>query len=294
MDANSEAELADILQRAASSRTAVGKLTDRYPLDLDGAYRVQRLGIDRRVARGERIAGVKMGFTSKAKMAQMGLHDVIWGILTDAMAVPVASYAVPGVPGATRSDPYGVSGLIHPKVEPEIVFRLGRRASSADDAVAAVDAVAVGYEILDSRFENYKFALPDVVADNASAAGYGIGPWHLLPGIEGAPGAPSAPGTPSTPEISDLSVTLAVNGETVKTGSSAAILGDPWESLRSAARLAAEAGLPLEEGWIVLAGGITEAVPLTPGAVVTVTAEALGTAELRCAPSCPSPASSAP
>lgn len=255
MDANtSEAGLADILEQAAGSRTAVGKLTDHYPLDLAGGYRVQRLGIGRRTARGERITGVKMGFTSKAKMAQMGLSDVIWGVLTDAMA--------------TGEGSYDISGLIHPKVEPEIVFRLGRRAGSAEDAEAAVDAVAVGYEILDSRFENYKFALPDVVADNASAAGYGIGPWHPV----------TAPGKP---DISDLPVTLSVNGEAVKTGSSAAILGDPWESLRSAARLAAEAGLPLEAGWIVLAGGITEAVPLAPGAVVTVTAESLGTAGLR-------------
>jgi 2-oxo-3-hexenedioate decarboxylase len=252
---NSEAGLADILEQATRDARAVGKLTDGYPLDLAGAYRVQRLGIDRRVARGERIAGIKMGFTSKAKMAQMGVDDVIWGVLTDTMA--------------TGTGPYDLSGLIHPKVEPEIVFRLGRRVTAAGDAESAVDAVAVGYEVLDSRFEGYKFTLPDVVADNASAAGFGIGPWH--------------PATPAT-GVSDLPVTLAVNGDTVQRGSSAAILGDPWESLRAAARLATQAGLALEAGWIVLAGGITEAVPLTPGAVVTVTAETLGAAELRCAP----------
>ena len=251
---NSEAGLADILEQATRDARAVGKLTDGYPLDLAGAYRVQRLGIDRRVDRGERVVSVKMGFTSKAKMAQMGVDDVIWGILTDGMAA---------------RDPHDLSGLIHPKVEPELVFRLGRRVERPEDAEAAVDAIALGYEILDSRFEGYKFTLPDVVADNASAAGFGIGPWH--------------PATPAT-GVSDLPVTLAVNGDTVQSGSSAAILGDPWESLRAAARLATQAGLTLEAGWIVLAGGITEAVPLTPGAVVTVTAETLGAAELRCAP----------
>jgi 2-oxo-3-hexenedioate decarboxylase len=235
---------------------------------------VQRLGIDRRVARGERVVGVKMGFTSKAKMAQMGVDDVIWGILTDAMAVPGASgtaqpMADSDASATTQSGLYDLSALIHPKVEPEIVFRVGRTVDRPGDAESAVDGVAVGYEILDSRFEGYKFTLPDVVADNASAAGFGVGPWH--------------PVTPQT-DISDLPVTLSVDGEPARSGSSAAILGDPWESLRSAARLAAEAGLTLEAGWIVLAGGITEAVPLTPGAVVTVTAEGLGAAELRCAP----------
>jgi 2-keto-4-pentenoate hydratase len=255
-----EAELADILERAAAGRAPVGKLTDRYPLGLADAYRVQRLNIDRRVERGERIVGVKMGFTSKAKMVQMGVDDVIWGILTDAMAA--------------GSGPYDLSGLIHPKVEPEVVFRLGRRVDSAEGAASAVDAVALGYEILDSRFEGYKFTLPDVVADNASAAGFGIGPWQQVT-------ASSAVGTSANPDISDLPVTLSVNGQVAQTASTAAILGDPWESLRSAARLATQAGILLEEGWIVLAGAITEAAPLTPGDVITVTAEGFGAAQLH-------------
>lgn len=256
-----EAELASVLERAALTRTAVGKLTDLFPIDVPAAYRVQRENIRRRVSRGEHITGVKMGFTSQAKMTQMGVDDVIWGILTDAMAA--------------GGDAYDISGLIHPKVEPELVFRLGRRVSGtggADGAVgaaeaeSAVDAVAVGFEVLDSRFEGYEFTLPDVIADNASAAGFGTGPWHELA---------------SVPDISDLPVTLLVNGEPLREGSTRAILGDPWESLRSAARLATQAGITLEPGWVVLAGAITEAVPLTPGAHVAVTAAPLGTAELR-------------
>lgn len=245
-----EAELAAILDDAAVTRTAIGKLTSRYELDLPGAYRVQREGISLRLARGERVVGVKMGFTSKAKMVQMGVDEVIWGILTDAMAAGPAEY--------------DVSGLIHPKVEPELVFRLGRRVTGAEDAEAAVDAVAIGYEILDSRFEGYKFTLPDVVADNASAAGFGIGHWHA----------------PADVDIADLPVTLSVNGEVAQAATTAAILGDPWESLRRAARLAAEAGLMLEAGWVVLAGAITEASPLAPGTAVTVTAEGLGSVGL--------------
>lgn len=248
MAITNEAELADILERAAAERAPIGKLTDAHPLDLPDAYRVQRLGVARRTERGERIVGLKMGFTSKAKMAQMGVDDVIWGILTDGMAA---------------GDPHDLSGLIHPKVEPELVFRLGRRVERPEEAEAAVDAIALGYEILDSRFEDYRFTLPDVVADNASAAGFGIGPWHTVA------------------DIADIPVALAVNGQVAKTASTAAILGDPWESLRSAARLATQAGITLEAGWIVLAGGITEAVPISPGDVITVTAEGLGRAELR-------------
>jgi 2-keto-4-pentenoate hydratase len=250
-----EAELASILEQAALTRTAVGKLTDLFPIDVTAAYRIQRENIRRRLQRGERITGVKMGFTSRAKMEQMGVDDVIWGILTDAMGADAGAC--------------DVGGLIHPKVEPELVFRIGRPISAADDdgdAAAAVDAVAVGFEVLDSRYEEYKFTLSDVIADNASAAGFGTGPWHELA---------------AAPDISDLPVTLSVDGEVVREGSTKAILGDPWESLRSAVRLATRAGITLEPGWIVLAGAITEAVPLTAGAHVEVSAGPLANAELH-------------
>ncbi|HSZ39892.1 MAG TPA: fumarylacetoacetate hydrolase family protein [Trebonia sp.] len=250
-----EAELASILEQAALTRTAVGKLTDLFPIDVPAAYRVQRENIRRRLNRGERMTGVKLGFSSKAKMAQTGVDEVIWGILTDAMAAD--------------AEAYDIDGLIHPKVEPELVFRLGRRVSGTDDAgdaALAVDAVAVGFEVLDSRYEGDTFTLPDVIADNVSVAGFGTGPWHQLA---------------AAPDISDLPVTLSVNGEVVQEGSTKAILGDPWGSLRSAVRLATQAGITFEPGWIVLAGAITEPVPLTPGAHVEVSAGPLESAGLQ-------------
>ena len=49
--------------------------------------RFQRLAIQRRIDRGEQLIGLKMGFTSVAKMEQMGVHDMIWGRLTDSMLI---------------------------------------------------------------------------------------------------------------------------------------------------------------------------------------------------------------
>ena len=57
------------------------------PLTIEEAYAIQAASIARRHARGERRIGIKMGFTSRAKMAQMGVHEMIWGRLTDAMLV---------------------------------------------------------------------------------------------------------------------------------------------------------------------------------------------------------------
>ncbi|MEW2355627.1 fumarylacetoacetate hydrolase family protein [Spirillospora sp. NPDC029432] len=239
--------LAGTLDAAVRDARAIPRLTDKAELDVDAAYAVQRAVIRRRVARHERLAGVKMGFTSKAKMVQMGVHDVIWGLLTDAMLIE------------SRVD---VGRLIHPRIEPEIAYLIGRPVRSAADVDAAVAGVAVGFEVLDSRYEDFSFTLPDVIADNASAAGYGVGAWH------------------DPRDVANVGMLMEIDGQAVQAGSSAAILGDPMRSLRAAARLAGQAGITLEPGWVVLAGAATAAVPLPAGAHVRVTASGLGSVEV--------------
>ncbi|RBQ21035.1 4-oxalocrotonate decarboxylase [Spongiactinospora rosea] len=246
------AALAEILDDAAQAGRTVARPTDTLPLDVATAYQVQRAAFERRLTRGERPAGVKMGFTSKAKMAQMGVDDLIWGMITDAMLVE---------DGGTLD----IGGLIHPRIEPEIAFLLGRpltgRPTPAEVA-GAVAGVAVAYEVLDSRYEGFSFTLPDVIADNASAAALGVGPWRPLT------------------DVGNVGLLLEIDGRPAEAGSSAAILGDPLRSLAAAARLACAAGVTLEAGWIVLAGAATAAVPLPRGAHVRVAASGLGNVEV--------------
>ncbi|NEA28145.1 2-keto-4-pentenoate hydratase [Actinomadura bangladeshensis] len=239
--------LAATLDEAVRDVRAIPKLTGKAPFDVPAAYAVQRAGIERRRRRGERVVGVKMGFTSRAKMVQMGVDDVIWGLLTDRM---LAESSV------------DVSRLIHPRVEPEIAYLIGREVRSPAEVESAVAGVAVGFEVLDSRYQDFKFTLPDVIADNASAARFGYGAWH----------APR--------DLSNVGLLLEIDGRPVQAGSSAAILGDPARSLRAAARLALGAGMKLEPGWIVLAGAATAAVPLPKDAHVRVTGAGLGSVEV--------------
>ncbi|HEU5024371.1 MAG TPA: fumarylacetoacetate hydrolase family protein [Spirillospora sp.] len=239
--------LAATLDGAVRDVRAIPRLTDAEPFDVPTAYAVQRELIERRTARGERLSGVKMGFTSRAKMVQMGVDDVIWGLLTDRMQA-----------GASAD----LSALIHPRIEPEIVYLIGREVRSVTEVESAVAGVAVGFEILDSRYEDFKFTLPDVIADNASAALYGFGAWH------------------EPRDLSNAGLLMEIDGRPVQTGSSAAILGDPARSLRAAARLALGAGITLEPGWVVLAGAATAAVPLPKDAHVRVTGAGLGSVEV--------------
>ena len=241
------AALAERLDDAALHARAIAQLAE--PLSLADAYEVQRLSVERRLARGERRTGVKMGFTSKAKMVQMGLSELIWGRLTSGMLVDDAATI-----DFTR--------YVHPRVEPEIAFLLARPLAgrvNLAEAAAAVAAVAPALEIIDSRYENFKFSLTDVVADNTSSSGYVIGPWA----------------DPHT-DVANLGMILEIDGRPVQIGSSAAILDHPLRSLVAAARLAAEAGEVLEAGAVVMAGGATAAEALAPGARVRLSVDRIG------------------
>lgn len=244
------AALAAIVDEAARTATAIPQLTETVPdLSVEDAYAIQALSLARRRARGERRAGYKMGLTSRAKMAQVGVSEVIWGRLTDAMRL-------------AEGGDLSRARYVHPRVEPEIAYLLKKPLEgevSAAEALAAVEAVAPAMEIIDSRYRDFKFALPDVVADNSSSSGFYVGAWA----------------SPTT-DVANLGIVMEIDGRPVQIGSSAAILGDPIRSLVAAARLVAAAGERLEPGDVVLAGGATAAHPLTPGLHVRTTFQRLG------------------
>jgi 2-oxo-3-hexenedioate decarboxylase len=245
------AGLAQIVDEAARTAVAIPQLTETLPdLTVDDAYAIQALSVARRRARGERRAGFKMGLTSRAKMIQVGVSEVIWGRLTDAMRL-------------TEGGDLHRAAYVHPRVEPEIAYLLKKPLEgevSAAEALSALEAVAPAVEIIDSRYRDFKFALPDVVADNSSSSGFFVGSWS----------------SPST-DVANLGIVMEVDGRPVQIGSTAAILGNPIRSLVAAARLVAKAGERLEPGDIVLAGGATAAHALVPGMHVKTTFQRLGT-----------------
>lgn len=246
--------MAASLDDAAVQAGAIGQLSLDHPaFDVADAYRVARASIDRRIARGERIVGMKMGFTSRAKMAQMGVSDLIWGWLTDAMMLADG--------GSVRA-----ARFIHPRVEPELAVRLKAPLAgrvTALEAWAAVEAIAPALEIIDSRYRDFRFSLADVVADNASSSAFVVGGWQR-PDID----------------VANLGMVMSIDGAPVQFGSSAAILGHPQRSLVAAARLAGEAGLTLEAGWTVLLGAATPAEAIGAGNRVRLETEGMATVDI--------------
>jgi 2-oxo-3-hexenedioate decarboxylase len=243
-------ELAARLDRAQQAGKPTEQLTAGTELDVATAYQIQAELVGHRIRRGERLVGLKLGLTSRAKMAQVGVWEVIWGQLTDAMRIP---------DGGTVE----VAGHVHPRVEPEVAFLLAGEPDPAERFEVAVRAVAPALELIDSRYRDFRFTLPDVIADNASAAGFVLGRWRPVPD-----------------RLDHLGVLLEVDGRVVETGSTAAILGDPRRAYHQGVRLAGRAGVRLPAEWVLLAGAATAAVPLTPGSYLQAVVEGLGTASL--------------
>jgi len=249
------AAIAERLDTAQFTASATRQLTE--PLTVEEAYAVQAASMARRYARGERRVGIKMGFTSRAKMVQMGVDEMIWGRLTDGMMVE-------------DGDSICFAKYVHPRVEPEIAFLLkdplpGKVTMMA--AAKAVAGVAPALEIIDSRYENCKFSWTDVVADNSSSSGFVVGPWN-------------DPGQ----SLANLGMIMEIDGKARQIGSSAAILGNPLRSLVAAARLADASGEPLQAGDVVMAGGATAAEALAVGNHVRLSVQRLGVVEFRVAP----------
>lgn len=241
--------LAATLDDAARTACAIPQLSSDHSLELGDAYAVQANLVARRIERGERLIGVKLGFTSRAKAAQMGVHDLILGRLTDRMLIEDGGSV-------------DLARFVHPRIEPELAFLLKAPLTpqmNLAQAMSAIEAVAPAMEVIDSRYADFKFNLADVIADNCSSAGLVIGPWRS-PDLD----------------ISNLGVLLEFESRPVQIGSTAAILGHPLRALAAMARLADVAGLALQPGWIVLAGAATAAEALKPDIHVRTVVQQLG------------------
>ena len=230
-------ELAARLAKATADRTPIAPLSDELPgLDAAAGYAIQALARER----AGPLAGWKLGVTSRAKRAQAGIHEPVRGFLARANALDLG-------------EPLATGGLIQPRAEPEIVFILGRDLSgpavTAADVLAATAGVATGIEILDSRYRDYRFTMPDVIADNTSAGRFVVG----------------APVPPDGINLRLAGVVLEHNGEVVATAAGAAVLGHPAAAVAWLARSLAAAGEGLRAGQVVLSGGLTRRFRSGPG-----------------------------
>jgi 2-keto-4-pentenoate hydratase len=257
-------EAADRLLSADASGSPCPPVRDLIGRDdLLAAYAVQQRVTDERLASGARVVGRKIGLTSPAVQAQLGVDQPDFGILFADMAHPDGA-EVPA------------DAVLQPRVEAEVAFVLKADLAdgdvNADRVRAAVDYAVAALEVCGSRIAGWDISFGDTVADNASAGAYVLGTERKTLG-EFVP--------------KDVEMRMTVNGEEVSIGNGAACLGDPINALVWLARQALELGEPLRAGQVVLSGALGPMKPIAPGAQVAAHITGLGSVSMTLGPSAP-------
>ncbi|SRR6266436_359756 len=220
----SERRLLIHVQEARKSRRKISPQAEALGVKLEGAYRIQ-------VALGEKreLKGYKLGVTSPAKQAQMGISTPTYGRVYSEMLL---------------NSPVHVSQFIQPRIEPElaVVMREDVPAHVSPEAARlAVGGIFLGVDFLDSIWEGYRFSIADVVADNTSGGGFLLGEQLLREPVTGQ-------------------LSLYMDGELLTQGSVES-LGDMGERL---SWLSGEVG-GLRAGHVIFLGSPAAAVLARPG-----------------------------
>lgn len=226
------------LYQALRNRRTVKPLIERNTvLSIDDAYAISLDFLARRRKDGERVVGKKIGVTSKAVQDMLGVHQPDFGFLTDRMHIE-------GDIDVDRK------ALIAPRAEAEIAFILKEGLNgpgvTAQDVIAATEAIAPCFEIVDSRIQDWKIGIVDTVADNASCGVFILG---------------DARADPREYDLPSLRVTVTKNGEPLSEGMGSAVQGDPAQAVAWLANTLGEYGVTLDAGDIILSGSL---VPLEP------------------------------
>jgi len=232
---------AQYLLAGIDERRELASITSQVDaLSVADAYAIQDAALKLRLERGDSLAGAKIGLTSAAKQQQMGVTEPVYGWVLDSTV--------------SRDGVVSMSELIHPRCEPEIVFVLSEELAgpgvTAGDVLDATEQVVGGIEVIDSRYEAFSFKLPDVIADNTSAARVVLGDAGISAGDA---------------DLTTLGCVFEMDGEVVGTAAGAALLGDPAACVAMLANHLGGRGRKLEAGWFVMAGAPTDAKPLAAG-----------------------------
>jgi 2-keto-4-pentenoate hydratase len=252
--------IANAVERLIKGRLAremPAPITEIAPdLTLEGAYEIQRALEQALVARGERVIGWKVGFTSQALQQSYGVTEPVFGFLL-ASGVFSSGDAVPS------------SRFVGLGVEVEMAFRmkadLSGPGATAASALSGVGEVIPSFELIDFRISG-KPRGPDVVADGVYANAIVLGsPVPIPPGFD----------------LARESVVFEHNARVVATNTTGEVMGSPLNSLAWLANALARTERRLRAGDVVLTGSICKVLRPKAGESIGASFTRLGSVSCR-------------
>jgi 2-keto-4-pentenoate hydratase len=237
--------LAGRLDNAWRSQQPVAPISKSDSItDIATAYAIQTQWTNMRLGRGEKIAGRKIGLTSKAVQAQLGVDEPDYGTLWQSSFYESKGGKVE-IPAAN---------FISPRIEGEVAFLIGKPLSgpniTPEQVLAATDACALGIELVDSRIADWKIKLVDTIADNASYGGFTVGAWDQQM---------------VHTDLAALTMTVRHNGAPAGESMGSAVLGNPAKSAAWLANKLFDFGVSLQPGDIVISGAFMKMLPFKAG-----------------------------
>ena len=234
------AELAARLDAAERGREQIGHFSLEHPdMTIEDGYRVQRAWVARKLSRGRRLIGHKIGLTSRAMQRSSNIDEPDYGALLDDMLFP-------------NNSEISTARFIEPRVEVELAFVLKQRLQGPScalaDVIAATDYVVPAVEIIDARIRRVDPAsgatrkVFDTISDNAANAGLILGDGRVRP---------------DAVDLRWVAALLYRNGIIEDSGVAAAVLGHPALGVAWLANKLAFWNEALEPGEIILSGSFT-------------------------------------
>lgn len=247
-------EIARELLEAEKNCRPIDEISKRYPgMTIDDAYAVQLKTIEEKVKAGAVVVGRKIGLTSKAMQALIGIDEPDFGIIVNSKVF-------------REGEVIPTSSMMMPRIEAEIGFLLKDDLKGPGvtvvDVLAATAGVMPLLEVKDTRLKTLKPNIVDAIADNATSGIVIIG----------------GKLTPLTADI-DLRLVGMIfeqNGEIMATATGAEALGNPAEPVAWLANKMYHYGIYLKRGEFVMSGGLTKALEVKPGSFFRATFDRLG------------------
>ncbi len=249
-------ETSERILEAYETGKPIAPVRDRIG-DVSAAYAVQQASVEVWLARGRTIAGRKIGLTSKAVQAQLGVDEPDFGVLFADMILDDGADVANGK-------------VLQPRIEGELAFVLnsdlqGERLS-AEDVIRATDYVCPAIEICGSRIAAWDIRIADTISDNASAGLIVLGKTRVRPVLD---------------DLARVAMSLRHGGHVAAEGRGEACLGNPALAVAWLGEMLTRFGGGLRAGDVVMSGAFAKMVAAEPGSSFVADFRDLGTVSVQ-------------